>query len=130
MFSKECAQLDLPRREATATRAAGTDKEYEIQREKLLNVLTTELAIDLRNIELGELTELKVPHGRQDLLPGQPYHNEKVDTTRLVPNSRQEEMPADYYKVKKLDSYVTGDDTTLCHANLTPSLIAHALAGE
>lgn len=61
-----------------------------------LNGVTTELAIDLRNIELGEPTELKAPHGRKALLPGQQYHNDKVGTMRSVPNSRQEELPADY----------------------------------
>ena len=53
LFSMECAQLEVPRREATAARAAETDEEYESRREKLLNSVIADLAIDLRHTELA-----------------------------------------------------------------------------
>ena len=43
----ECARLEVPRRGATATWAAETDEEYETRREKLLNSVIADLAIDL-----------------------------------------------------------------------------------
>ena len=64
----ECAQLEVPRREATAARAAETDEEYESRREKLLNSVIADLAIDLRHTELAYPTkELKALLGYMHL---------------------------------------------------------------
>ena len=114
MFSQECAQLVVPRKDGE------TDEEYEDRREKLLNSIIADICIDLRHTELGDPTkELKALLGYQHLvdfktlLPGQRYRADTDATTGSVVNGRQEEVSPDYEKkATKLDSHVPGDAAT------------------
>ena len=105
MFSMECAQLKVPRREGE------TDEEYGTRSETLLNSVITDLAIDLRYVVLAHPTKrLKALLGHlhladvKTLLPGSRYRNDKDGTTSSVVNARQEEL--------SLDSHVPSDDNT------------------
>ena len=114
MFSQECAQLEVPRKDGE------TDEEYEDRHEKLLNSIIADICIDLRHTELGDPTkELKALLGYQHLvdfktlLPGQRYRADTDATTGSVVNGRQEEVSPDYEKkATKLDSHVPGDAAT------------------
>ena len=106
MFSQECAQLEVPRKDGE------TDEEYEDRHEKLLNSIIADICIDLRHTELGDPTkELKALLGYQHLVdfktlfPGQRYRADTDGTTDSVVNSRQVEVSPDYEKkAKKLGS--------------------------
>ena len=104
MFSMECAQLEVPRREG------GKDEEYEMRSETLLNSVITDLAIDLRYVVLAHPTKkLKALLGYTHLadikilLSGSRYRNHKDGTTGSVINARQEVSPDYEKKAAKLD---------------------------
>ena len=85
MFSQECAQLVVPRKDGE------TDEEYEDRREKLLNSIIADICIDLRHTELGDPTkELKALLGYQHLVDFKTLLPRPISGGRLCsPSSRQ-----------------------------------------